>query len=89
MFSETYDPSALQAVQLEDGSTAYIQHAVQIPQANTILAIQENGTLSDLQVDGTIDPETLSALEQYTTKVNNFMGLLCGVTRSAIFISCV
>ncbi|XP_036443158.1 zinc finger protein 143a [Colossoma macropomum] len=66
---EAYDPSGLQAVQLEDGSTAYIQHAVQMPQANTILTIQENGTLSDLHVDGTIDPETISVLEQFATKV--------------------
>ncbi|XP_072516222.1 zinc finger protein 143a [Salminus brasiliensis] len=66
---ETYDSSALQAVQLEDGSTAYIQHAVQIPQASTVLAIQQNGSLTDLHVDGTIDPETISVLEQFTTKI--------------------
>ncbi|KAJ8406429.1 hypothetical protein AAFF_G00300030 [Aldrovandia affinis] len=66
---ETYDQSTLQAVQLEDGTTAYIQHTVQMPQSNTILAIQADGTVSDLQADGTIDPETISVLEQYTTKV--------------------
>jgi hypothetical protein len=67
--SETYEQSSLQAVQLEDGSTAYIQHTVHMPQSNTILAIQADGTISDLQTDGGIDSETISVLEQYTTKV--------------------
>ncbi|XP_051756809.1 zinc finger protein 143a isoform X2 [Ctenopharyngodon idella] len=66
---ETYEPSTLQAVQLEDGSTAYIQHAVQVSQPNTILAIQTNGTVADLQTDASIDQETINALEQYTTKI--------------------
>uniref|UniRef100_A0A8B9JPU3 Zinc finger protein 143a n=1 Tax=Astyanax mexicanus TaxID=7994 RepID=A0A8B9JPU3_ASTMX len=56
---ESYESSALQAVQLEDGSTAYIQQAVQIPQSNTVLSIQQNGRLSDLHVEGAIDPETI------------------------------
>ncbi|MGH0130207.1 UNVERIFIED_CONTAM: hypothetical protein FKN15_041718 [Acipenser sinensis] len=66
---ENYEQSALQAVQLEDGTTAYIHHAVQLPQSDTILAIQADGTVSDIHTDGTIDPETISVLEQYTTKV--------------------
>lgn len=57
-------------MQLEDGSTAYIQHTVHMPQSNTILAIQADGTIADLQAEATaIDPETISVLEQYT-KVN-------------------
>ncbi|XP_051505289.1 zinc finger protein 143a [Myxocyprinus asiaticus] len=64
---EAYEPSTLQAVQLEDGSTAYIHHAVQMSQPNTILAIQTDGT--DLQTDAAIDQETINALEQYTTKI--------------------
>ncbi|XP_018615607.1 zinc finger protein 143 isoform X1 [Scleropages formosus] len=68
---EVYDQSALQAVQLEDGTTAYIQHTVQMPQSNTILAIQADGTVSDLHADSAIDPETISVLEQYTTKVES------------------
>lgn len=57
-------------MQLEDGSTAYIQHTVHMPQSNTILAIQADGTIADLQTEATgIDPETISVLEQYT-KVN-------------------
>lgn len=58
-------------MQLEDGSTAYIQHTVHMPQSNTILAIQADGTIADLQTDATgLDPETISVLEQYTTKVS-------------------
>ncbi|XP_060892018.1 zinc finger protein 143 [Labrus mixtus] len=69
---DTYDHSGLQEVQLEDGSTAYIQHTVHMPQSNTILAIQADGTIADLQAEATaIDPETISVLEQYTTKVEN------------------
>ncbi|XP_075993804.1 zinc finger protein 143 isoform X2 [Genypterus blacodes] len=69
---DAYDHSGLQEVQLEDGSTAYIQHTVHMPQSNTILAIQADGTIADLQADATaIDPETISVLEQYTTKVEN------------------
>uniref|UniRef100_A0A3P8XER1 C2H2-type domain-containing protein n=1 Tax=Esox lucius TaxID=8010 RepID=A0A3P8XER1_ESOLU len=75
---ETYEQSSLQAVQLEDGSTAYIQHTVHMPQSNTILAIQADGTISDLQTDGGIDPETISVLEQYTTKVENIESGLYG-----------
>uniref|UniRef100_A0AAV2L3H7 C2H2-type domain-containing protein n=1 Tax=Knipowitschia caucasica TaxID=637954 RepID=A0AAV2L3H7_KNICA len=68
---ESYEPSGLQEVQLEDGSTAYIQHTLHMNQNNTILAIQADGTVSDLQAEGAIDPETISVLEQYTTKVEN------------------
>ncbi len=38
--------------------------------SNTILAIQADGTVADLQTEGTIDAETISVLEQYSTKVN-------------------
>lgn len=69
--AETYEQGGLQEVQLEDGSTAYIQHTVHMPQPNTILAIQADGTIADLQAEATaIDPETISVLEQYTTKVS-------------------
>lgn len=69
---ETYDQSGLQEVQLEDGSTAYIQHTVHMPQPNTILAIQADGTIADLQADAAaIDPETISVLEHYGTKVTD------------------
>ncbi|XP_018607899.1 zinc finger protein 143-like isoform X2 [Scleropages formosus] len=66
---ESYDQGALQAVQLEDGTTAYIQHAVQVPQSSTILAIQADGTVSNLHAEGAIDSETISVLEHYTAKV--------------------
>uniref|UniRef100_A0AAQ4P3A2 C2H2-type domain-containing protein n=1 Tax=Gasterosteus aculeatus aculeatus TaxID=481459 RepID=A0AAQ4P3A2_GASAC len=67
---DAYDQSGLQEVQLEDGSTAYIQHTVHMPQSSTILAIQADSTIADLQAEAmAIDPETISVLEQYTTKV--------------------
>ncbi|KAJ3596528.1 hypothetical protein NHX12_002934 [Muraenolepis orangiensis] len=70
--ADAYDHGGLQEVQLEDGSTAYIQHTVHMPQSNTILAIQADGTIADLQAEATVmDPETISVLEQYTTKVEN------------------
>uniref|UniRef100_U3I3P3 Zinc finger protein 143 n=1 Tax=Anas platyrhynchos platyrhynchos TaxID=8840 RepID=U3I3P3_ANAPP len=69
--SNSYDQSALQAVQLEDGTTAYIHHAVQMPQSDTILAIQADGTVAGLHTgDAAIDPDTISALEQYAAKVS-------------------
>uniref|UniRef100_A0A8C9ZRQ6 Zinc finger protein 143b n=1 Tax=Sander lucioperca TaxID=283035 RepID=A0A8C9ZRQ6_SANLU len=75
---DTYDQGGLQEVQLEDGSTAYIQHTVHMPQSNTILAIQADGTIADLQAEATaIDPETISVLEQYTTKVNIIVWQTC------------
>lgn len=75
--SDAYDQSGLQEVQLEDGSTAYIQHTVHMPQSNTILAIQADGTIADLQAEATaIDPETISVLEQYTTKVKDYIFVL-------------
>lgn len=40
-----------------------------MPQTNTILAIQADGTVSDLNADGTLDQETINVLEQYTAKV--------------------
>ncbi|XP_062868577.1 zinc finger protein 143a isoform X2 [Trichomycterus rosablanca] len=66
---EIYNSTELQAVQLEDGSTAYIQHAVQMTNQNTVHSIQENNVVSELQMDGTIDPDTVKVLEQYTAKV--------------------
>uniref|UniRef100_A0A8D2LHM8 Zinc finger protein 143 n=1 Tax=Varanus komodoensis TaxID=61221 RepID=A0A8D2LHM8_VARKO len=72
---DSYDQSALQAVQLEDGTTAYIHHTVQVPQSDTILAIQADGTVAGLHTgDATIDPDTISALEQYAAKVESVTG---------------
>uniref|UniRef100_A0A8D0CFM1 Transcription factor IIIA n=1 Tax=Salvator merianae TaxID=96440 RepID=A0A8D0CFM1_SALMN len=68
---DSYDQSALQAVQLEDGTTAYIHHTVRVPQSDTILAIQADGTVAGLHTgDATIDPDTITALEQYAAKVS-------------------
>lgn len=75
-------------MQLEDGSTAYIQHTVHMPQSNTILAIQADGTIADLQAEAAaLDPETISVLEQYTTKVNARLHL-CGRVRRLANTSC-
>lgn len=80
--ADAYDPNGLQEVQLEDGSTAYIQHTVHMPQSNTILAIQADGTIADLQAEATaLDPDTISVLEQYTTKVNAVCYLFSGTER--------
>uniref|UniRef100_A0A3B4A394 C2H2-type domain-containing protein n=1 Tax=Periophthalmus magnuspinnatus TaxID=409849 RepID=A0A3B4A394_9GOBI len=84
--TESYEQSGLQEVQLEDGSTAYIQHTVHMPQSNTILAIQADGTVADLQAEGTIDPETISVLEQYTTKVLSQILRLCSTNRIGIVL---
>lgn len=79
---DTYDQSGLQEVQLEDGSTAYIQHTVHMPPSNTILAIQADGTIADLQAEATaLDPDTISVLEQYTTKVENIENPLSSYSR--------
>ncbi|XP_008309755.1 zinc finger protein 143 isoform X1 [Cynoglossus semilaevis] len=79
---DTYDQGGLQEVQLEDGSTAYIQHTVHMPQSNTILAIQADGTIADLQTEATaLDHETISVLEQYTTKVENIENTLGSFSR--------
>ncbi|CAJ0962183.1 unnamed protein product [Ranitomeya imitator] len=68
---DSYDQSSVQAVQLEDGTTAYIHHAVQVPQPDTILAIQADGTVAGLHAtEATIDPDTISALEHYAAKVS-------------------
>lgn len=81
--SDSYDQSALQAVQLEDGTTAYIHHTVQMPQSDTILAIQADGTVAGLHTgDAAIDPDTISALEQYAAKV------LCKAFSLPIVSSC-
>ncbi|XP_045545240.1 zinc finger protein 143 isoform X2 [Salmo salar] len=94
---DTYDQNTLQAVQLEDGTTAYIQHTVQMPQTNTILAIQADGTVSDLNADGTLDQETINVLEQYTAKVeaDDVNSVLmraeqdCGVQMQVLYFSCL
>lgn len=60
----------MQAVQLEDGTTAYIHHMIQVPQSDTILTVQADSTLAGLHTgETTVDPETISVLEQYATKV--------------------
>nr|XP_014991682.1 zinc finger protein 76 isoform X3 [Macaca mulatta] len=68
---EGYDPSTLEAVQLEDGSTAYIHHPVAVPSESTILAVQTEVGLEDLAAedDEGFSADTVVALEQYASKV--------------------
>ncbi|CAO2608800.1 Zinc finger protein 76 [Lemmus lemmus] len=69
---EGYDPSALEAVQLEDGSTAYIHHPVSEPSDSTILAVQTEVGLEDLAAEDEegFSADTVVALEQYANKVS-------------------
>uniref|UniRef100_A0A8C2JAJ7 Zinc finger protein 143-like n=1 Tax=Cyprinus carpio TaxID=7962 RepID=A0A8C2JAJ7_CYPCA len=60
-----------QAVQLEDGTTAYI-HAPKGLKS-------QYGTVADLQTEGTIDAETISVLEQYSTQVKIVSLILTGL----------
>lgn len=71
--AEGYDPSALEAVQLEDGSTAYIHHPVAVPSDGAILAVQTEVGLEDLATedDEGFGADTVVALEQYTSKVSS------------------
>ncbi|XP_078402854.1 zinc finger protein 76-like isoform X2 [Cetorhinus maximus] len=69
---DEFDPDAVQAVQLEDGTTAYIHHPVSMQGSNTILAVQTEAGLETLHAstDGTVDHETMSALEHYANKAS-------------------
>lgn len=71
--AEGYDPSALEAVQLEDGSTAYIHHPVAVPADGAILAVQTEVGLEDLAAedDEGFSADTVVALEQYASKVSS------------------
>lgn len=71
--AEGYDPSALEAVQLEDGSTAYIHHPVAVPSDGAILAVQTEVGLEGLAAedDEGFSADTVVALEQYTSKVSS------------------
>lgn len=74
--AEGYDPSALEAVQLEDGSTAYIHHPMAVPSDGTILAVQTEVGLEDLaaEEDEGFSADTVVALEQYASKVSSLEG---------------
>lgn len=71
--AEGYDPSALEAIQLEDGSTAYIHHPMAMPSDSTILAVQTEVGLEDLAAedDEGFSTDTVVALEQYASKVSS------------------
>lgn len=64
-----YDPSAVEEVQLEDGSTAYIHHPSGLQAGSTILTVQAGGTLEELTAENQVDADTIACLESYS-KVN-------------------
>lgn len=82
--AEGYDPSALEAVQLEDGSTAYIHHPVAVPSDSTILAVQTEVGLEDLAAedDEGFSTDTVVALEQYASKVST-QSLTLSISRNS------
>uniref|UniRef100_H3B6Q9 Zinc finger protein 76 n=1 Tax=Latimeria chalumnae TaxID=7897 RepID=H3B6Q9_LATCH len=64
-----YDPGTVEAVELEDGTTAYIHHSSSVQGGSTILTVQTEADLEGLAgEDGTVDAETINALEQYANK---------------------
>ncbi|XP_059723477.1 zinc finger protein 76 isoform X2 [Haemorhous mexicanus] len=68
---ESYEPGTFQAVQLEDGSTAYIQHPVIVAPGSTILQVQTETGLQELagkEEDDGLDVDTINALQQYGRK---------------------
>uniref|UniRef100_A0A8C8VPY9 Zinc finger protein 76 n=1 Tax=Pelusios castaneus TaxID=367368 RepID=A0A8C8VPY9_9SAUR len=70
---EGYDPNALEEVQLEDGSTAYIHRPVVMPAGSTILAVQAETGLEELageEEDGTFDADTINAVKQNANKIS-------------------
>lgn len=64
-----YDPSAVEAVQLEDGSTAYIHHPSGLQAESTILTVQAGGALEELTADDQVDADTIACLQSYSAKV--------------------
>ncbi|XP_064425271.1 zinc finger protein 76 isoform X2 [Latimeria chalumnae] len=65
-----YDPGTVEAVELEDGTTAYIHHSSSVQGGSTILTVQTEADLEGLAgEDGTVDAETINALEQYANKI--------------------
>ncbi|NXI99117.1 ZNF76 protein, partial [Psophia crepitans] len=68
---ESYEPSTFEAIQLADGSTAYIRRPVIVPPGSTILEVQAETGLEELageEEEDTFDVETMNALKQYTSK---------------------
>lgn len=70
--AESYEPGTFQAVQLEDGSTAYIHHPVIVAPGSTTLEVQTETGLEEVageeEEDG-FDVDTINALQQYGRKV--------------------
>lgn len=70
--AEGYEPGTFQAVQLEDGSTAYIHRPVILAPGSTTLQVQTETGLKELagkEEDDGFDVDTINALQQYGKKV--------------------
>ncbi|CAN8199903.1 unnamed protein product [Coccothraustes coccothraustes] len=65
---ESYEPGTFQAVQLEDGSTAYIQRPVIVAPGSTILQVQTETGLQELagkeEEDDGLEVDTINASQQ-------------------------
>lgn len=71
-FADSYEPGTFQAVQLEDGSTAYIHHPVIVAPGSTVLEVQTESGLEELakeEEEYSFDVDTINALQQYGRKV--------------------
>lgn len=70
--AESCEPGTFQAVQLEDGSTAYIHRPVIVAPGSTTLEVQTETGLEELagkeEEDG-FDVDTINAVQQYGRKV--------------------
>lgn len=70
--ADSYEPGTFQAIQLEDGSTAYIHRPVLVTPGSTILEVQTETGLEELageEEDDGFDVDTINALQQYGRKV--------------------
>lgn len=70
--ADSYEPGTFQAIQLEDGSTAYIHRPVIVAPGSTILEVQTETGLEELageEEDDGFDVDTINALQQYGRKV--------------------
>ncbi|NXM09026.1 ZNF76 protein, partial [Tyrannus savana] len=64
-----FDPGTFQALQVEDGSTAYVHHPVIVAPGSTLLEVQTETGLEELareEEDDAFDVETMNALQQYS-----------------------
>ncbi|CAB1354066.1 unnamed protein product, partial [Coregonus sp. 'balchen'] len=59
------EDSAVEAMQLDGGSTVYIHHHLGLQVGSTILTLQPGSALEELAADDTVDTDTITTLENY------------------------